>query len=306
MAEGYLALDVGGSSLKAAALDAACQPLPGSVRQYALPQPASREEILGLFYRALQEARHSAQAAGISPAALGAGFPGPFDFDKGLSLMSHKLPAIKGLPLRELLSGAAGGLPVHFLHDSTAYMLGEAHQGAAAGALSPACLMLGTGLGFAHMLKGRVCVGEDRRPHAVLWRLPFLDGTAEDYVSRAAIRQRYGALSGMTEPPDVEAIALLARQGDEAAISCFDKTARLLAQLLRPLLDSLGCDLLVLGGQIARSADLFIDHLRQGLSLPVLQAAHFDDAALRGAGHYCLQPGEGSEVQRPRSAITGY
>lgn len=302
MPEGLLALDVGGTSLKAAALDGCCRPLHGSLRSYPLPQAASREEVLGLFYEAIQDLRLTASGAGMRPLALGAGFPGPFDFAQGMSLMSHKLPAIRGLPLGPLLSGAAGGLPVRFLHDSTAYMLGEYHGGAAAGARSPACLMLGTGLGFAYMRAGRVCVGADQRPHAVLWNQPFLDGTAEDYVSRRAIRERFSFYSGLAEPPDVRGIAMLAQAGDENAIQTFHDVAGFLVRLLGPLLAALGCDRLILGGQIARSAELFIDALRQGLPVPVAVAVHLDDAALRGAGHYCLLPVGRSTLTLERTA----
>lgn len=290
MPDAILALDVGGTSLKAAALDRHCRPLPGSLAEYPIPARANRERVLGLFEQAIKGARRAADKAGLQPFALGAGFPGPFDFSAGVSLMAHKLPSIQNLPLIPLLEEMAGGIPVRLLHDSTAYLLGEAFSGAAKGAVSPACLMLGTGLGFAHMQEGKVCLGPDFRPQVLLWNMPFQGVKAEDCISRQSIRERYQKHSGQGEAPDVQQIAALAMAGDRAAQASFEETAQLLVQLLAPLLVDLGCDLLVLGGQIARSAGLFIRILRQGLPVPVAVARHLDDAPLRGAGHYCLMP----------------
>lgn len=294
MPEGLLALHVGGTTLRGAALDRHGEPLAGSLRSYPLPAQASREETLALFYQAIQDLLYVVRAAGLTPIALGAGFPGPFDFERGQSLMSDRLAAIRGLPLEPLLSGAAGGIPVRFLHESSACLLGEYHGGAAMAARSPALLLLGSGLDLAYMRSGRVCVSPDQRPRLALWQQPFQMGTAEDYVSRRAIRERFAFYSGLAEPPDVQGIALLARAGDLNAIQTFQETGDLLAQLLAPVLSGLDCDLLVLGGPIARSADLFIAPLRKGLAVPVTVASHLDDAALRGAGHYCLWPAEES------------
>lgn len=292
MAEGVLALDVGGTSVKTAVLDAACRPLPHSFSRRGFREGAGLEETLEPLISAVKAGCSLAAREGLHLSAVGAAFPGPFDFELGISQMTHKLPQLHGLPLGEILGKAAGGLPVRFVHDSTAFILGEAYGGAAAGSASPACVMLGTGIGFAYMKGGRVRIGFDQRPHLILWNRPFLDGIAEDYVSRRAIRTRYAALAGLGEAPEVDRIAHLAFDGDAAALETFRHTGRLLAQFLSPVLETLGCDRLILGGQIARSAGLFIKELREGLPLDVVNAVYLDDAALRGAARYCLMPKE--------------
>jgi glucokinase len=201
--------------------------------------------------------------------------------------MTHKMQAIQGVPLTPVLQKALGEIQVCYLHDSTAYLIGEAASGAARSAASPACVMLGTGFGFAYMRKGRVRVGYDQRPHVILWNAPFKDGIVEDYVSRRAIRERFAKAAGVSTPPDVKEIAELAMKGNAAAHQTFLETGDMLAGILRPVLINLDCDLLVIGGQIARSAELFLHTVRAGLHIPVRVAEHLDDAALIGAARYC-------------------
>ncbi len=295
MPDVVLALDVGGTSVKLALIDPDGQPLPGTTGQADFDADGTRDAILDAFCQAALSGLRMAEEAGCIVSACGVAFPGPFDYGAGISHMEHKMRAIQGVPLTPVFQRALRGVPVRYLHDSTAYLLGEAAYGAAVGADSPACVMLGTGLGFAYMRGGRVRVGHDQRPHRILWNMSYRDGIAEDYVSRRALRARYGRAAG-SDPPDVKEIARRALAGDAQAANAFAETGAELAGILGPELASLGCDLLVVGGQIARSAALFLPSLAGGLPVPVRVATHLDDAALRGAARFCLLP-DGAAVE---------
>lgn len=283
-----LALDVGGTSVKLALIDGSGRPLSGTTGQMAFRSDGTSAEILGAFSQAASSGTHLAAAAGYVISGCGIAFPGPFDYDLGISHMTHKMQAIAGIPLTPVLMDVLGDIPVRYLHDSTAYLIGEAVCGAASGAVSPACVMLGTGFGFTYMKNGRVRVGYDQRPHVILWNAPYKDGIVEDYVSRRAIRERFAKAAGADVPPDVKEIAALAQKGDAAAITTFHETGELLADILRPVLSALDCDILVIGGQIARSAELFLQQVMERLHIPVRVAMHLDDAALIGAARYCV------------------
>jgi len=290
MPECVLALDVGGTSVKLALIGPDGCPLPGTTNQQDFNADGTRDEILEAFYLSALHGMHLASDVGYSLAGCGIAFPGPFDYTVGISCMTHKMKGIQGVPLTPVLRKALGNIQVRYLHDSTAYLLGEAFSGAAEGAASPACVMLGTGFGFTYMHNGHVQVGFDQRPHIILWNAPFRDGTVEDYVSRRAIRERYAKAAGLDTSPDVKQIASMARAGDLSALLAFRITGELLADILHPVLLDLNCELLVVGGQIARSADLFLKDVQAGLPMPVRVAAHLDDAALRGAARYCVMP----------------
>jgi glucokinase len=287
MSECMLALDVGGTSIKFALLGRSGRPLNGTTGQMDFRSDGTSTEILDAFLQAASSGVHMAKDAGYAISGCGIAFPGPFDYELGISRMTHKMQAIAGIPLTPVLREVLGDMQVCYLHDSTAYLIGEAACGAAANAVSPSCVMLGTGLGFAYMKNGRVRVGYDQRPHTILWNAPFKAGIVEDYVSRRAIRERFAKNAGVDAPPDVKEIAALAYKGNTAALHTFHETGELLADILRPVLSSLDSDLLVIGGQIARSAELFIHTVETGLHIPVRAAEHLDDAALIGAARYC-------------------
>lgn len=264
-----LVMDVGGSFIKYGVCAPEGDLIESSVGQEPSPAQGNAQDIGAAFVRVIRRARAwgPVRSACVST-------PGPFDFDKGVSLMRHKFAALYGQSLRTPFE--AEGLLVTFLHDATAYILGEYHEGTLRGAQTPCCVMLGTGLGFACMRAGRALVDEGQTPVLRLWCSPYLDGIAEDYVSARAIQTRYGVNASVAQ------IALWAQEGDEKARLAFEETGRHLAAVLAPVVQALGCDRLALGGQIAKSADLF------DLSLPVpwQPALHLDDAALRGAAWF--------------------
>ncbi len=300
MPDCVLSLDVGGTSIKLALIGSDGWPIALTTGQIHVKSDGTCDEILGAFTKAASSGVRMAAERGLTLSGCGIAFPGPFDYFEGISRMTHKMLGIKDVPLTPVFQKALGGIPVRYLHDSTAYLIGEAVCGAASVAVSPACVMLGTGLGFAYMHDGHVRVGIDQRPHVILWNAPYRDGIAEDYVSRRSIRDRYALAAGISEPPDVKEIATLALNGDTKALETFLETGELLADILRPVLLKLDCDLLVIGGQIARSAELFLQKVQTGLHVPVRVAKRLEDAALIGAARFCVLPHDNTveEVER--------
>lgn len=266
-----LALDIGGTFIKYALTDETGAILPATVGQAPTDAEGSYEDFMNVLAGIIRQAREQQPFCKASVCIAG-----PFDFEQGVSMMQHKFKAVYQKSLRPPFEQA--GVDVRFLHDSTAFILGEACDGVLQGKHSPCCVMLGTGLGFTFMRDGKVCVNEERRPALILWNMPWRDGIAEDYVSTRAIQARYG------EQLPVKHIAELARRGDARAAEAFRTTGGYLSEILQEIIPKLGCDYLALGGQIAKSAELF------ELDVPVAWSvsAHMDDAALRGASHYAL------------------
>lgn len=266
-----LVLDIGGTFIKYALTDENGALIPETVGQTPTDAEGSYEAFLDVLADTIRQT--SAQQAYRKACVC---IAGPFDFDRGISLMQHKFKAVYQKSLRPPFEQA--GVEVQFLHDSTAFILGEAYDGVLKGQKAPCCVMLGTGLGFAFMRDGKVCVNEKRTPAHTLWNMPWLDGIAEDYVSTRAIQALYG------EKVPVKQIADAARQGDAKALNAFRTTGKHLSDILKKVIPMLGCDSFALGGQIAKSADLF------ALDIPVpwRVSEHMDDAALRGVSHYAL------------------
>ena len=261
-----LVLDIGGSFIKYGLSDEQGNLLAGSAGQ--IPSDANGEygHFLEVLRRviAINREKESFRKASVC-------IPGPFDYFTGTSKMQHKFTALYGKTISTPFEEA--GIEVHYLHDSTAFLLGEAEPEDGS---SPCGIMLGTGLGFAMMRKGKICVNPTQTPALTLWNMPWKNGIAEDYVSQRALLSRYG------EADSVKTIADAARNGDEKALRTFREVGQSLSEILSFLLPRLGCDGLVLGGQIAKSADLF------DLQIPVpwRVCQHPEETALRGAGRY--------------------
>lgn len=106
-------------------------------------------------------------------------------------------------------------------------------------------------------------------------------------MSRRALRRAYRAASG-DAAADVRDIAERARGGDEVATSVLSRAVRTLGRALAGPIREFGAELVVVGGSMARSWDLFAPWYIDGAgrSAPVVVvASHPDDAPLIGAAY---------------------
>jgi glucokinase len=267
------ALDVGGTHVAAGRVHMATARVEPGTRS-ALAPGAGRDELVGAIVEAAKGV-----AAGAS--ALGVAVPGPFDYEAGISAITHKLGALHGVDLRRELATGLGLEPraVVFLNDAAAFLLGEWWAGAARGHARAVGITLGSGLGSAFLADGRIVAGQGE-----LYTLPFRGAPVEQTISRGAILAHYGS-DGL----DVEQIAAFARGGEVRARRLFEQLGDDLAEFLAPPLHAFEASCLVVGGSIAGAWDLLADRLRSGLGadgLVVRRAAHLEDAALLGAALY--------------------
>ena len=288
MPDCIFAIDAGGTFFKYMLLDEGCQPIAGTAASVDAHSGDDAAVIHDAYLRLCRHALSTAETRGLNITRIAVSTPGPYNYAGGFSMMPHKFKAIRGVSVIPWFHEVLPGRPISFMSDANAFLLGEALSGAAREAVSPIGITLGTGFGFASMKERRLMVGESLIPYGALWNRPFRDGIVEDYVSRRAIRARYQTLKCCSDLPDVREIADQARQGDAQALETFRQTGRFLGEILAAPVREYGADLVVIGGQIARSQDLFLAEARALLDCPIVSAAHIDDAALRGASQYSL------------------
>ena len=176
---GKLLFDVGGTFLKAVIADGNGRFVPDT--EYSVPRPADgpREEIHPALSAAVERGMRSAADRGLRIGCTGIAFPGPFDFGLGIPLMTHKFRNIYGISLLDLLrtrTDVGPTMPVLFMHDVNAAMLGEMRCGNARGFANAALIALGTGLGFACCLDGEVQYAPTGSPRITVYKKPFRDG----------------------------------------------------------------------------------------------------------------------------------
>ncbi len=281
-----LVCDVGGSHISAALCHGENLILgPVASAPYPAEQSANAfvELIKTLAFHALDDDKgeNLALISGISLA-----FPGPFDYEAGISQMDHKLVYLKGVNLREMLASAFGCTPqsVRFINDAAAFLLGELGAGAARNIDKVICITLGTGVGSAFAVDGeRVIEGRGVPNGGEIWNLPYHGGILEDQLSARGIRSAYKERTQTDR--DVADIAHSVER-DQAARETFEEFGRNLGTALRTLLPDFAPATVVMGGNISRSAQLFLPTAKKALGdtpFELKVSALFDSAALYGA-----------------------
>ena len=142
-----IGIDTGGTKLLGGVVD---DDLTVHARVHRLWPGGDRAAVLETMIEAVEEAR----AAAPEVDAIGFGIPALVDRDRAVAQWSTHLP-LEGIPFRDLMSERLG-LPVFIDNDANLALLAEQRRGAAAGATDALMLTLGTGIGGAAYLGGRI------------------------------------------------------------------------------------------------------------------------------------------------------
>lgn len=296
---GFLAIDAGGTFLKSAVLNGDGEVFEGS--SYSCPSfsDGSKDQILAAFNKIVNEGLLIIKERGLDLKGIGFAFPGPFDIEKATPLMMHKFQGIYGLNLRHYVyanSRVPQDIPIRFIQDANAVLLGEIWKGNAQGFLNAAVVTLGTGLGFAISEDGSILCNEIGGPLLKIYNLPYKEGILEDYTAKRGFIQTYQKLCGKTNIDGIEVadIGHCANNGDDICIQTFAEVGQILAQSLKEILLERRIECLLFGGQISRSFSHMEQSLNDGLKhvkclKKISVVKSIDHAALFGAVHYPRQ-----------------
>lgn len=210
--------------------------------------------------------------------SIGIATPGPFDYNACESLMTHKFKSLYKINLKnELCSSLGRELPISFMSDTNAFLLGS-YDGA-----EPCIgITIGTGLGMAVMSGGRLITNSAGGPCEVIYNKPAEGGkTVEDYVSGRGISEMYSSYSG--EKLSAKEISVLARGGNEKAMLCFNRLGAALGTAVNEYVAKYNAEKIILGGQVSKSGDLFSDEMQKHITRKLqISVSVEDNAALLG------------------------
>ena len=236
---------------------------------------------------------------------IGVGTAGRVDpYDGSIVYANDIMPGWMGQPLGHRLHEACQ-LPVAVMNDVQAHGLGEARHGAAKG--SRACIMVavGTGLGGALLMDGRLIGGA----HGFAGELgcslhPAAEnvscengvmGRLESVASGSGIERCYRAGGG--EPLRGPEISKRAAEGERLACRVIEQAGRSLGESIVSWANIFDPDLVVLSGSVCKSGELWEESLRAGMEAQMtdavrgLRIAHAklgDEAPLYGAAERLL------------------
>ena len=154
MPEYSIGLDLGGTNLRAAAIDRAGHVL--DRRATATNPAAGREAMLGHMVTAIAELREACGSAGL--AGIGIGVPGFILLKEGVIRNSNNLACLDDFPIRAEIERRLGARVI-LENDANAAALGEKWIGAGRDVDDLVLLTLGTGIGGGIISGGRVLRG---------------------------------------------------------------------------------------------------------------------------------------------------
>ncbi len=280
-------VDIGGTKVLAGVVDDA-----GRVVRTALRTTPGRRVVTSRVEDALVEA--ILEAAGGAPlAGVGVAAAGFVDSAGERVMFAPHLPW-QGEPLKDLLEERLG-CPVGLDNDANCAARAEARYGAARGAASALMVTMGTGIGGAVLLEGRVVRGAngmagefghmqvvpDGQPcecgRRGCWE-QYSSGNALVRNARALMSEQPSVLGDMTDgnPDRVTGpmVTSAAEQGDLVARRAFASVGDWLGIGVANLVAALDPEVVVIGGGVSAAGDRLLDPARDALRRTLVGAAH--------------------------------
>ncbi len=214
---------------------------------------------------------------------IGIAMPGPFDYENGICLIQgvDKFESLFGLNIKRLLSDKLKikDEDILMMNDASCFLKGEIFGGAAVNNDNVLGITLGTGLGSARFHNGKIFDGD-------LYCSAFKNGTAEDYISGRWFLKRYKELTGESAK-NVEEIK--EKTSKNASVkSLFSEFGKNLGEALSGYAQKYSCDMIIIGGNITNSWELFFPETKAILDMlsknvPIKKAGLGEESALIGA-----------------------
>lgn len=232
--------------------------------------------------------------AGMKPPVwgMGIGLPGPVEWESGKPYAPPIMPGWDGFDVRGFFADRLG-CPVWVDNDVNMMAVGELRAGVAQGCEDVVYMKIGTGIGAGLVSCGKLHRGAQGAAGDI-GHISVASGDAElcrcgNYGCLEAVAggaKLVGALEDALNDPDasqlvqccasdgrtVDAIVRAARFGDPVAIRLLVESARTVGGVLAQLVNLLNPAMIVIGGRVGRSLDLYLATLRQAVlrrSLPL-------------------------------------
>lgn len=307
-----IGIDLGGTNIKGALLD-----FEGSIirkKEINTQAKAGPEAVAARMSQIIGELEALAAESGNKVKGIGVGVPGQPDQKAGIVVFAPNLHW-RRVPLVEYLHRETD-LPVFLENDANIAALGEQWHGAGRGSVNMIMITVGTGIGGALILNGRLYNGtngsagevghmviDPAGPMCSCGRRGCLEtltsATAMIRMAQEAIDQGRQTDLARVENLEAKDIVMSAQAGDETAREIIDTAANYLGLGLGNLINLINPDTIVVGGGVSKAGGLLFDPLRRAviawsLEYPakvvkIVPAELGNDAGCIGAARLVLQ-----------------
>ncbi len=218
--------------------------------------------------------------ADSSTCAVGIGVPGPVDFGRQIVRTLPNLSGWRDVKLAEIMKKKTG-LQAIVDNDAKCFLLAELKLGAAKGKMNVLGIVIGTGIGGAIAVDGKIYRGANNfageaghmqilPPRRSGSKNP---GSFESYASGGAVGERareylstdLGAIktSLTSSSSDAKAVFERAKAGDRLAKIIVDETADCIGIGIANLVSILDPELIVVGGSLSDSLGMMLPRIRR-------------------------------------------
>ncbi|TRX53361.1 ROK family protein [Fulvivirga sp. M361] len=259
-----LGVDIGGGHIACSAIDTTSgRPIPNTTSTSKVDSKGSSQQILKCWADCINTTLEKIDKSQLK--GIGFAIPGPFNYQKGVAIyeLTDKYESLYNIAIEPAIMPLLNldETKIRFLNDASAFAVGAAWCGKAWGTKKSISLTLGTGFGSAFIDNDLPVIKRSDVPdQGCLWYLTFKDGIADDYFSTRWFIREYKKLTGETVK-GVKEIAEIARNHSQAN-NIFLEFADNLASFLMPWLKKFEPEVLVMGGNIMKAADLFLPALK--------------------------------------------
>ncbi len=319
MSDCIIGVDLGGTQLRAARLDAQLR----LQDRVAVPTEAERgrDHVLG---RILDVIARVMPAEPADVRGIGVSAPGPLNPHSGVVVAPPNLPGWHNVPLRQIIQ-ARFARPTYVGNDANVAALAEAARGAARGCDYVLYLTISTGIGSGIIDDGRLVVGAQGLGAEAGHLMLIVDGEVTDLegvasgtaiARQAREKLRAGASSrileiagGRIDHVSAKIVGQAASAGDPLAVELIQRAGYRVGLGVVSLLHLFNPQIVVVGGGVTHTGDLLFAPMRQAVrehaldaayyeNVPIVAAALGDDVALIGAAALVLAGGGSEQLTR--------
>ncbi len=271
-----IGIDIGGTSIKYSLVEETGTPL----FEDKIPSQAtvSKDAVIAQIRKAIQEAIDYANSKKIKVAGIGIGTPGIIDSTQRVILGgAENIKGWEKLKLADIIEKEFD-LPVLLANDANAMALGETLYGAGQGCKNIVFLTIGTGIGGAIIINGKLFSGYDNRG-GELGHVPFIAngkqcacgsiGCFEAYASTSALINRFmeqtenADKKQFEEEVDGELIVRLYKEGDPIAKNCMEEHCDFVGHGIGGFINIFSPELVIVGGGISEAGEFYIEKIRE-------------------------------------------
>jgi len=265
-----IGIDLGGTSVKYALVDKQ-----GNVHfENTIPSNGdiSKDAVVTQLLKAIEDVSAFAKTNNREIVGVGIGTPGIIDKTERIVLGgAENIKGWENLPLADLIEDKTN-LFVTVANDANMMGIGETIYGAGKGFSHVVFVTVGTGIGGAVVIDGKLFNGFDNRG-TELGHVPFIAngkpcecgsvGCLEAYASTSALVEDFSKEYKGSEKVDGKLIVKLFKEGDALAVASLEQHCDYLGHGISGIINTFSPQRVIIGGGLSEAGDFYIDKVRK-------------------------------------------